>query len=42
MTTLFKRLNDSWVDLYQKFDLMGAKLLDIEIGLGDTHQKDKL
>lgn len=39
MTTLFKRLNDSWVDLYQKFDLMGAKLLDIEIGLGDTHQK---
>lgn len=39
ITTLFKRLNNSWMDLHQKFDLMGAKITDIEIGLGDTHQK---
>lgn len=39
ITTLFNRLNNSWMDLHQKFDLTGAKLLDIEIGLGDTHQK---
>lgn len=39
ITTLFRRLNESWMDLQQKFDLRGAKLLDIEIGLGDTHQK---
>ncbi|MEB2300806.1 type 2 lantipeptide synthetase LanM family protein [Lysinibacillus xylanilyticus] len=39
ISTLFKRLNESWMDLNQKFNLMGAKLLDIKIGLGDTHQK---
>ena len=39
MTNLFRRLNESWLDLQQKFELKGAKLIDIEIGLGDTHQK---
>ncbi|MBM7606624.1 type 2 lantibiotic biosynthesis protein LanM [Metabacillus crassostreae] len=39
ITTLFNRLNDNWLDLDHKFDLKGAKLLNISIGLGDTHQK---
>ncbi|MFC9541433.1 type 2 lanthipeptide synthetase LanM family protein [Lysinibacillus sp. NPDC056959] len=39
ISSLFKRVNESWIDLNRKFDLTDAKLLNIEIGLGDTHQK---
>ncbi len=37
--TLLTGVNDSWLELQQTFKLMDARLVDIEIGLGDTHQK---
>lgn len=39
VVALFTRIRDNWKEIQQVFKLDDAKLIDIEMGLGDTHGK---